>query len=549
MQLNKLYTALFHCFLLIGLVQFGCQDKPEEKDADPQIDSALVANTIKTLSDDSFEGRMPFTPGGKKAISYLETTFKEIGLSPGNGDSYLQEVPMVEITSMPDEKMKISGKNGNFELTYLDEYVAGTERPVEEINIENSELVFAGFGIVAPEYNWNDYEGLDVKGKTVIVLVNDPGFGMGDTTFFKGNTMTYYGRWTYKYEEAARQGAEGVLIVHDTRPASYPWAVVRNGFSGAQLHLIAPEGTYKCGFQGWIGLEQAMELTKAAGIESFMAEAKKEDFKPIPMGMSVSFKMKNKLQKNSSNNVVGMLPGTDKKDEYIIYSAHWDHLGIGAPVDGDSIMNGAVDNASGTGALVGIAKAFKDLPNPASRSIVFIALTAEEQGLLGSAYYAENPIFPPKQTVANINMDAMNHLGRMKDFTIIGYGQSELEDVAEEFAKKQGRYIVPDEHPGAGYFFRSDHFNFAKIGIPALYGKGGLDHIEKGKEWGEAQYQEHRAKNYHRPSDEFTMDVWDNSGIMEDTQLLFEVGLKIANDGSYPKWKEGSEFKAIREGE
>ncbi|RYZ32150.1 MAG: M28 family peptidase, partial [Sphingobacteriales bacterium] len=359
---------------------------------------------------------------------------------------------------------------------YLDDFVAATRRLVPSITVENSPLVFAGYGIVAPEYKWNDYAGLDVKGKTVVVMVNDPGFA--DSTLFKGKTMTYYGRWTYKFEEAARQGATGVIIIHEDKAASYPWAVVRSGWSKSKLYLAAAdENRSRAQMEGWITQDAAKALFRMAGKSAdLMFQAGKNGFKPVELGVTVSTTISNTINRSKSNNVAAVLPGTTRPAEYIIYSAHWDHLGTGEAVNGDTIYNGAVDNATGTSALLVLADAFKKAKVQPERSIMFLAVTAEEQGLLGSEYYATNPLVPVKKTVANINIDALMAFGKTKDIIAVGYGQSELEDYLEAAAKKQGRVVAKDSNPSAGYYFRSDHFNFAKVGIPALYTETGDDH-------------------------------------------------------------------------
>ena len=509
-----------------------------------------IARHIAVLSSDDFQGRMPFTEGETKTINYIKDQFEAAGLLPGNGDSYFQEVPMVELEAINISPMVIKANDKEIDFAFKSDFVALTRRVTEHIEITNSEMVFAGFGIVAPEYDWNDYKGLDVAGKTVIVLVNDPGFDTGDDSFFKGDAMTYYGRWTYKYEEAARQGATAILIVHDTEPAAYPWAVVENGWTGANLYLNAEdENMSRCKAEGWITTETAKAIFVAANRPDydFTSAAQKRDFESFSVDMKLSISFDNTINRSSSQNVAGLITGTQAPEDIIIYSGHWDHLGIGFQVDGDSIYNGAIDNASGIAAIIEIASRFADSENPPKRSVLFLAVTAEEQGLLGSAYYAENPIFPPANTVANLNIDALNALGEMKDLTVVGYGQSEMDELAQEAATKQGRYILPDQHPSKGYFFRSDHFNFAKVGIPALYASGSHEHFTKGVEWTEAQNAAFVAKNYHQPSDEM-QDNWDLSGFVQDAELLYDIGNKLAQDPElWPKWKEGSEFKAARE--
>lgn len=534
--------------LAVAVSLFACS--PQNENNFVVIDGAKIADHVKVLASDEFGGRMPFTEYETKTVEYLEDQFEQMGVEPGNGDSYFQEVPMVEIEAENMSDLHVEGSDFSKDYTFKDEFVALTRRVADSISINHSELVFAGYGVVAPEYEWNDYEGIDVTGKTVVVLVNDPGFGTSDSTFFKGDAMTYYGRWTYKYEEAARQGATGILIVHDTKPASYPWGVVENGWTGANLYLKSDDyNMSRCQVEGWIGLDVAKELFKATGKGeyNFTTEAKKRSFEPFDMGLNISLSFTNRTKTSESKNVAGLVRGTEKPDEVIIYSAHWDHLGIGSPVDGDSIYNGAVDNATGTAALLEIARAFAGNNKKPKRSVLFLAVTAEEQGLLGSAYYAEHPIFPPSKTVADINMDAFMSIGEMKDLTIVGYGQSDLDDMATKLAENQGRYIIPDPEPGAGHFFRSDHFNFAKVGIPALYASGSYEHITKGVEYAKEKSEAYVSHDYHQPSDEYS-DDWDMGGMIQDATLLYKLGYELSQDTTlWPKWKEGSEFKAIRE--
>ncbi len=516
-----------------------------------RIDTTELDRHLAVLASDEFLGRKPFTEGETKTVAYLKTELEKMKLEPGNNGSYFQEVPLVEIAPVPDSTMKVTGLTGSFELKLKDDYVIYTQREQENIQIKDAELVFCGYGIVAPEYNWNDYAGIDMKGKIAVVMVNDPGFQneIADSTFFKGNTMTYYGRWTYKYEEAARQGAEGVLIIHETNAAGYPWIVPRGSLSPRLNLQTSSSGMDKCAIQGWITLTTASNIFKASGIKEgrFFEKARTPGFKPIPLGVKISTGLTNKLKKDVSQNVVAMIRGAKYPDETIIYSTHWDHIGVEQPIQGDSIYNGAVDNASGTAALLGIAKAFTQLKTKPERTIVFLFVTAEEQGLLGSEYYAQNPIFPVAKTVANINMDALNPNGRMKDLTVIGYGQSELDDYATEEAGRQGRYIIPDQEPEKGYYFRSDHFNFAKVGIPALYASGRYDHWDKGKEYAKAKADEYTAQRYHQPGDAYSPKLWDLSGVAQDAQLFFNIGHRLANERNFPKWKAGSEFKALRD--
>ena len=534
---------LYWIYIFSLLIFSSCKENTKNAGA---LSEATIKKHIITLSSDAYQGRKPFTAGEEKTVAYLLDEIKKIGLKPGNGDSYTQDVPLIEINGHPSDTMKLIGKK-SLSLKLGEQYVAFTQRPVPEINISNSDLVFCGYGVVAPEYGWNDYAGLDMKGKTALVLVNDPGLGGDDSTFFKGSTMTYYGRWTYKYEEAARQGAAAIMIIHETTMAGYPWGVVKGAGSGAKLNLKSL-GYTPCEMQGWISLDAAKEIFSTAGLDlqQSMMAARKPGFKSIPLPYKVNATIKNDIRENTSKNVAAIIPGTDQKDEYIIFSAHWDHLGIGAAIEGDSIYNGARDNATGSSTLLGIAEAMAH-NGPYKRSILFLWVTAEEQGLLGSAYYAANPLFPPDKTVANLNIDGMPTYGEMKDLSIVGYGQSEMETYAARYAEKQGRYILPDQEPEKGYFFRSDHFNFAKIGIPALYAKGDFDHREKGKDYAKEKSAEYRTTAYHLPSDEFVEGTFLLGGIMQDAELFMNVATELGNNQDWPKWKEGSEFKAIRE--
>jgi len=512
------------------------------------INDSSLTQYLSVIAADSLQGRKPFTEGETKTINYLKAQFEQLGLAPGNNGSYFQEVPMVEIKSVPEDKMVLKGKTASLTLNYLIDFVAGTRRVQEEVSISNSPLVFAGYGIVAPEYGWNDYAGLDVKGKTVVVLINDPGFA--DSTLFKGKNMTYYGRWTYKFEEAARQGATGIIIVHDTEPAAYPWTVVRSGWSKSKLNLqSADNGMNRAVVEGWITLDKARQLFALDGksFDQLALSARKKGFKAVDLNVTTSLKVKNTIKKSVTYNVLATIPGNKRKDEAIIYSAHWDHLGVGEKVKGDSIYNGAVDNATGVASLFEIASAFKKLSKKPERTILFISYTAEEQGLLGSEFYAKHPVFPLAKTVANINMDMMGIAGKTKDIVVYGFGQSELEDYAAEAAKKQGRVIVPDPVPSSGLYYRSDHFNLAKVGVPALFTGSGVDNIEHGREWGLKQVADFTKMRYHSPQDNFDAKTWDLSGIVADVRMLFDLGYRLSNEDTFPKWKTGSEFKAIRE--
>ncbi|BAU56300.1 M28 family metallopeptidase [Mucilaginibacter gotjawali] len=508
-----------------------------------------IKSHIAVLADDSLLGRKPFTVGETKAIAYISSEFKNMGLEPGNNGSYFQEVPMVEVTSKPVGTMEISGGKQPFSLNYLADFVASTRRELDTVQLKNSPLVFAGYGIVAPEYKWNDYAGLDLKGKTVVVLVNDPGFKSGDRTLFKGDTMTYYGRWTYKYEEAARQGAAGIIIVHQTEPASYDWSVVANSFTGAKLYLQqSDKHLSRCKVEGWITEEAAKKLFAAAGVAGdFRAIARKRDFKAMPLNLDATLTIQNKLKYSTSHNVIAVLKGSARPEECILYTAHWDHLGIGKPdAKGDSIYNGAVDNASGVAAVLSEARRFMQLKEKPQRSVVFLAVTGEEQGLLGSEYYATHPIYPLNKTVADLNMDALGAYGETNDFSIAGKGQNNLEDYVADFAKQDGKKVTGDKNPGAGGYYRSDHFNFAKVGVPALDMNNGAESITHGEAWGKARQKEYGDKHYHQPSDNYSPGM-DAGGMAEVANMLFKVGDKLANESTFPGWKNGSEFKAVRE--
>ncbi|WP_152269906.1 M28 family metallopeptidase [Agriterribacter humi] len=547
--MNRSFLIVVSIALLLG----SCNPQKtvfEEVDGLAAFSADSLGKHIAELSDDDFEGRKPFTEGETKTIQYLKEKFIAAGLEPGNGESYFQEVPMVNITTHAAPAMQVQSAKGNFTLKGPDDYVIWTDKTDTAVSLDNDELVFAGYGVVAPEYNWNDYEGLDVKGKVVMVLVNDPGFNAGDTSLFKGKTMTYYGRWTYKFEEAARQGAKGCLVVHNTEAASYPFTVVQNNWNTSRLRLD-PRGKVEkiCDVIGWISGPAAQKLLTAAGKDTaLLASADIRDFKGAALNLKLSTSIQVKTNYNQSNNVIGKITGSKYPDETIIYTAHWDHLGIGTPDEtGDSVYNGALDNASATAGLLELARGFKSLPTKPERTIVFLSVTAEEQGLWGSAYYAQNPIYPANKTVANINMDGLNWYGKTKDVIIVGQGQSELENYLRQEAAKVNRVITPEVHPEAGYYYRSDHFNFAKAGIPALYVGSGIDVIGKESGYGKKMDEEYTEKHYHRPSDEYDTATWKLDGAIDDLQLLFRVGRRLAYGQNWPQWKTGSEFKTIRE--
>lgn len=528
------------------------QSAPAE---DTGVSSAAIAEAdmrrmISTLADDEFEGRAPATPGGIAASQWIADEMARIGLEPGYEGSYFQPVPLLEVTlDESTSSFDISHDGEPLGLSTNEDVVFWTKRAADEVSLDSSDLVFVGYGVVAPEYGWNDYEGVDVEGKTVVMLVNDPGYADPDSGLFNGNAMTYYGRWTYKYEEAARQGAAGVILIHQTAPASYGWNVVSGSWTGAQLDLAreAGEGTFAA-VESWVTEDVARQLFELSGLDfdTLTAAASQADFEAVPMeGLTASATLHNSTRTLDSRNVVGVVPGTTRPDEYVIYTAHWDHIGIRDVAEGeDGIYNGAVDNATGTAAILEIGEAF--MANPPERSVMILAVTAEESGLLGSAFYGENPIVPFSQTVGGINIDAMLPTGRSRDIIVVGHGASELEDVLESVASEQDRYIVPDPNPEAGYFYRSDHISLAKHGVPMLYADGGEDLREGGTEAGQAAGEDYRANRYHGPADEYSAD-WPMDGMIENVELFYEVGSRLANSDDWPNWYEGNEFRALRD--
>ena len=512
------------------------------------LDEAGLAQHIEVLASNEFGGRAPFTTGEEKTLAYLENEFKKLGVEPANGDSYRQLVDLVELTSDPNMQLKVSAGDSLWELAYQDQMMAWTKRVVDEVSMQDSELVFVGYGIVAPEYNWNDYDGLDMTGKTAVILVNDPGYATQDENVFSGNAMTYYGRWTYKYEEAARQGADGAIIIHETGAAGYPWEVVSGSWAGAQFDLAAQnDNMHRVKVEGWVTQEVAKELFTETGhdFDALTSRAAKPEFEAVPLGASASITVKNGIRRSQSANIVAKITGSERPDEVFAYMGHWDHLGIRFG-EGDHIFNGAVDNATGTAALLEMAKAFKSLPRPPKRTILFLAVTAEESGLLGSAHYAANPLFPLNQTVGGVNIDAMNVIGPMNDIVVVGYGNSELEDILARHAGMQSRTLTQEPTPEKGYFFRSDHFNFAKKGVPVLYAEGGTSHKEKGEDYVTEAAADYTANRYHKPGDEYDPN-WDLRGAVADMALYFTIGLEVAESDTWPNWYEGTAFRGIRD--
>jgi Zn-dependent M28 family amino/carboxypeptidase len=548
--MTKKFALYFLIFPLTMFVLFSCGQKGHDVDAAiASLSTDELAHDVQILSSDEFEGRFPASPGEEKTIAFLKDEFEKVGLKPGNGDRFFQEVPLVEITATPLGNLIVTGGPELLAFAFEDDFVGVTLRVQEKVNVTNSDMIFVGYGIVAPEYDWNDYEGIDVTGKTVVMLVNDPGFATEDPDLFNGRAMTYYGRWTYKYEEAARQGAACAIIVHETEPAAYGWGVVQNGWTGPNFSLVTEDGNAsRCAVESWVTLDAARKIFEAAGknYDALKKKAENKGFKPVPLGLKASLTMENKIRNAVSQNVVGLLPGSTRADEFIIYTAHWDHFGKNPNLEGDQIFNGALDNATGTAALIELAEAFQKLGSPPQRSILFLAVTAEEQGLLGSDYYATHPIYPLTKTVAVINMDALNIYGRMKDIRIVGYGQSQLDDYVKTYAEEVGRIVLPNPTPEKGSFFRSDHFPFAKQGVPALYAGSGVQHVVKGEEWGLEQVEKYIREKYHKPSDEYDPD-WDLSGMLDDLHMYFMIGYRLSMEETFPNWNEGSEFKLKRD--
>lgn len=533
--------------LALGLL--GCTSGVTLDEARSGIDDQVLHAHIETLSSDAFEGRGPSSAGEEMTLDYLTEQFQAIGLEPGPDGSYLQEVPLVTLTADPNTALTVSGREQTQRFTYGKQYIGWTKRVTAATELEASDLVFVGYGIVAPEYGWNDYEGLDMRGKTAVILVNDPGFATRNETLFNGHIMTYYGRWTYKYEEAARQGAAGAIIVHETAPAGYPWQVVSGSWSGPQFDLVRSDNNMgRPLVEGWVRVDAAESLFEQAGLDYYdlAAQAASVGFEAVPLGLTASAELNNRVVRSASHNVYGVLPGSERPDEYVIYTAHWDHLGKADGMAGDNIYNGALDNATGLAGLLELAEAFGSLKERPARSIVFLAVGAEEAGLLGSAYYASNPVYPLAQTAAVINMDGLNIWGAMRDITVVGYGNSELDDYIEAAAQAVGRVVRPDPEPEKGFFYRSDHFSFAKEGVPALYTGVGIDHVEHGPEWTLQQRVEYTAQRYHKPGDEYDPN-WDLTGAVDDLILLFNVGHRIAEEATWPAWREGTEFKAKRD--
>ena len=522
--------------------------------ASPPLSADALLEHVRVLSSDEFEGRAPGTNGERLTIEYLERAFAAAGLQPGviaadGSRSWRQETTLIAATLTNTPTLTLSGRDGAREYAYATQFSAWTRRLDPTVDIANAPLVFVGYGVNAPELGWNDYAGVDVRGKIVVMLINDPDFETGDDRGFGGRAMTYYGRWTYKFEEAGRQGAAGAIIIHETAPASYPWAVIQSSTGSARWDIVrADRGANRAGFEGWITNEVAMETFRRAGLDfnALKARAQRRGFRAVPMGsLRGSLRLETRAEERTTYNVVGVLPGRERPDETIIYSAHWDHLGHCPAIDGDDICNGALDNATGTAALIELARRYAAEGAP-ERSVAFIALTAEEQGLLGALYYSQHPLFAPANTVAAINMDGINNFGPTRDIEVVGFGKSEMDDLITQAAAAQGRRVAPDSNPEAGYFYRSDHLHFAQLGIPVLYTSNGIDMVEGGEERGRAMNEAYTANNYHKPSDEVTPD-WDMTGGAQDLELMYAVGRRLADGDEWPQWRENAEFRAARE--
>ena len=521
-------------------------------DAQKVITEELLSKHISTLASDEFEGRAPGTKGEEKTFAYLTESFAAAGLQPGKPDgTWIQKATMTGVTS--ELRAQFITDDERWVMETGPDIIGNTYRTNRNVNLLKKGVVFCGYGVNAPEYNWNDFEGVDVKGKVIVVLVNDPPVMKDDeldSTMFGGKAMTYYGRWSYKYEEGLRQGAAGVIVVHETIPAGYPFSVLQNGYNGEQL-TIEDKSKKPLSFEGWMPVNAAEKLFKMSGLnyQKLKAKAVEPDFKAVTLKAKFTSRIANSVRKFSSNNVIAKYEGNDPelKDEYVIYTAHWDHIGKNPDLQGDQIYNGANDNAQGTGTIMAVAEAFANLAEGSRRSVLFLAVTAEEQGLLGAKYYALNPLYPLNKTVGVINVDAMgNTFGKTKDLIVVGKGNSELDQVLEYAAKQDKKYLIPDAEPEKGYYYRSDHFEFAKQGVPALYADGGIDVVRRGKEFGIEMKDDYTNNHYHGLSDE-VKDDWNYDGMVQDVRILFRTGYAISQHDVWPSWSEGTEFKAKRE--
>ncbi|MDP3675150.1 MAG: M28 family peptidase [Novosphingobium sp.] len=516
----------------------------------PEVPVALMKDVIERLSSDEFEGRAPATPAEAKTTAEIIARFRAAGLQPGNNGKWLQEVPTVEITAQNPSPLTVSGPAAQMSFAYGTEYVAGSYRVTPQTRIADSELVFAGYGIVAPELGWNDYAGVDMKGKTAVILVNDPDYATETQDgLFKGRRMTYYGRWDYKFAEAARQGAAAALIVHDTFPAAYGWNVVNSSWTGPQYYVRRDDNAMgETQANGWIQKPVAEAILKGAGkdLAALTAAAGQKGFRAVPLGLKASLGFTNAIRNDVSNNVIGLLPGTTRKDEYVLYTGHWDHLGrCNADASGDDICNGALDNAGGIAAMVALAE-MNRRAGPTPRSQIFAAVTLEESGLLGSEWYARNPIYPLDRTVGGVNIDGLAPVGRTRDATATGGDKSELTAILMPTLAAMGLRLSPEAYPERGFYYRSDHFSLAKRGVPMFRVGRGLDLVEGGVAAGRAASDDYTKNRYHQPSDEYSPD-WKWDGIVQETELLYRLGRALAEGSTWPNWNQGDEFRAIRD--
>ena len=578
LAMNKTHAIRAALLFVCAAFAAGCTAAPEQQQQATNLNAAAPAaamnvpaelkpavdsfntndllNHTKVLASDEYEGRAPGSKGEELTVKYLTEQFQRIGLKPGNPDgTYVQKVPLVGFKAEPTASLTAGDKA--LDMKFPDDYVAVSRRTVPEVRVDNSDVVFVGYGVVAPEYGWDDYKDVDVRGKTIVMLINDPAVpDPSDATkldekMFKGKAMTYYGRWTYKYEIASAKGAAAAIIVHETQPAGYGYEVVKNSWGRENFDIQKPDKNMgRVAVESWITLDRAKELFAAGGknFDELKKNALTKDFKPVALNAKASFSVKNTLREVQSQNVVAKIDGSDPalRNEYVVYSAHWDHLGRDESLQGDQIYNGAIDNASGTSVIIEMAEAFTKLSTPPKRSILFLAVTAEEKGLLGAKYYAENPLYPLTKTLANINIDGVNQWGRTRDLVIIGLGNSTLDDLMQEVAGLQGRTIKPDPESEKGFYYRSDHFEFAKQGVPALYTDTGTEYVGKDPNFAMQKRKEYDEVAYHKPPDEVRPD-WDLAGAVEDAQLLFVVGHRIVQGDRWPEWKPGTEFKAKRE--
>jgi Zn-dependent M28 family amino/carboxypeptidase len=550
--------ATFSCFASLLIVACAGGDRVDRTDLEPALASITAESMlahIRTLASDAYEGRGPGTPGEDSTVAYLTEQYKSLGLAPGNPDgSYVQNVELIGYTSTSTAQVTIGGKPVAMRPNL--DYIAVSRHDKPTVDVLNSDMVFVGYGVEAPEYGWNDYKNVDVRGKTVLIMVGDPPIPDAqdstrlDSTMFRGKAMTYYGRWTYKYEKASEKGAAAAIIIHQTGPAGYPWEVVSGSWGAENFDIPSANSSSRVPVEGWMTLDKARELFLASGrdFDGVAKFALRKEFVPAPIAGKATWRVKNTIRRIQSRNVLAKLEGSDPtlKDEYVVYSAHWDHFGRNPSLQGDQILNGALDNASGVAQMLEIAKAFSKLPAPPKRSVLFIAVTGEEAGLLGAKYYALHPLYPLEKTLANINIDGANQWGRTSDVVVIGLGNSTLDDVLDSVVTASNRTIVADPESEKGFFYRSDHFEFAKEGVPALYADAGVRYVGKPEGWGLQKRSEYTANDYHKPTDEIKPD-WDLSGAVEDGQMLFEVGYRVAQASKWPEWKPGTEFKAKRD--